>query len=89
VVVVDEPWVGLDPRSIRTVRTYLKERTRQGVTVFMSTHTLPIVEEVADRVGVIHRGRLLATGTVAEIKRLASRPGSLEDVFLELTEDRG
>ncbi len=88
VVVVDEPWVGLDPRSIRAVRTYLKERTRQGVTVFMSTHTLPIVEEVADRVGVIQRGRLMACGTVAEIKRLASRPGSLEDVFLELTEER-
>jgi len=87
VVVVDEPWVGLDPRSIRRVRTYLKERTRQGLTVFMSTHTLSIVEEVADRVGVIHRGRLLVTGTVPEITRLASRPGSLEDVFLELTRD--
>ncbi len=87
VVVVDEPWVGLDPRSIRTVRTYLQARTREGLTVFMSTHTLSIVEEVADRVGIIHRGRLLFTGTVAEMKRLVARPGSLEDVFLQLTEE--
>jgi len=85
VVVVDEPWVGLDPRSIRSVRTYLKQKTHEGLTVFMSTHTLPIVEEVADRVGIIHKGRLLFLGTVAEIMALASRPGSLEDVFLELT----
>jgi ABC-2 type transport system ATP-binding protein len=84
-VVIDEPWVGLDPRSVRRVRTYLSERTREGVTVFMSTHTLAIAEEVADRIGIIHEGKLLALGSVAEIKALASRPGSLEDVFLELT----
>ncbi len=84
-VVIDEPWVGLDPRSVRRVRTYLSERTREGVTVFMSTHTLAIAEEVADRIGIIHGGKLLALGSVAEIKALASRPGSLEDVFLELT----
>ena len=87
VVVVDEPWVGLDPRSIRNVKTYLRERTREGVTVFMSTHTLSIAEEVADRIGIIHRGRLLALGSVAEIKALASHPGTLEDVFLELTRE--
>ncbi len=87
VVVVDEPWVGLDPRSVRNVKTYLRERTRAGVTVFMSTHTLSIAEEVADRIGIIHNGRLLALGSVAEIKALASRPGSLEDVFLELTRE--
>ena len=87
VVVVDEPWVGLDPKSIRNVKTYLRERTRDGLTVFMSTHTLSIAEEVADRIGIIHQGRLLALGTVAEIKALATRPGTLEDVFLELTRD--
>ena len=84
-VVVDEPWVGLDPKNIREVKTYLRERTRQGLTVFMSTHSLSIAEEVADRIGIIHRGRLLHTGTVDEIKALATNPGSLEDVFLELT----
>ncbi|MFH1176177.1 MAG: ABC transporter ATP-binding protein [Acidobacteriota bacterium] len=85
VLVVDEPWVGLDPRSIRAVKSYLRERTRAGRAVFMSTHTLAIAEEVADRIGIIHHGRLLALGTVAEIKALASGSGSLEDIFLELT----
>ena len=87
VVVVDEPWVGLDPKSIRNAKSYLREHTRDGLTVFMSTHTLSIAEEVADRIGIIHQGRLLALGTVAQIKALASRPGTLEDVFLELTRD--
>ncbi len=87
VVVVDEPWVGLDPKSIHMVKTYLKERTREGVTVFMSTHSLAIAEETADRVGIIHEGRLLHLGTVDEIKALATNPGSLEEVFLELTRE--
>lgn len=87
VVVVDEPWVGLDPRSVHQVKTYLKEQTREGLTVLMSTHSLAIAEETADRVGIIHQGRLRHLGTVGEIKALASNPGSLEDVFLELTEE--
>jgi ABC-2 type transport system ATP-binding protein len=85
VVVVDEPWVGLDPKNIRGVKRYLKEQTREGLTVFMSTHSLSIAEEVADRVGIFHQGRLLQLGTVEAIKALARHPGSLEDVFLELT----
>lgn len=88
VVVVDEPWVGLDPKNIRAVKSYLRRRADEdGLTIFMSTHTLSIAEELADRIGIIHRGRLLHVGTVAEIKKLAERPGSLEDVFLELTRD--
>jgi ABC-2 type transport system ATP-binding protein len=87
VVIVDEPWVGLDPRSVHRVKCYLKRRTGDGLTVFMSTHTLAIAEEVANRIGIIHRGRLLALDGVARIKALASRPGSLEDVFLELTRE--
>jgi ABC-2 type transport system ATP-binding protein len=86
-LVVDEPWVGLDPRSIHAVKTYLKQETGRGLTVFMSTHSLAIAEEVADRIGIIHRGRLLGVGTVAQIKATASRPGSLEEVFLELTRE--
>jgi ABC-2 type transport system ATP-binding protein len=88
-VVVDEPWVGLDPKNIRMVRDHLKERTREGLTVFMSTHTLSIVEEVADRVGIIHHGSLIHTGTVPEVKQLSDRGGSLEEVFLELTREDG
>lgn len=89
VVVVDEPWVGLDPKNIRAVKIFLKQQTAQGLTVFMSTHSLSIAEEVADRVGIIHRGRLLHTGTVDEVKTLADHPGSLEDVFLQLTREEG
>jgi len=89
IVIVDEPWVGLDPKNIRFVKDFLKQRTREGLTVFMSTHTLSIAEEIADRVGIIHKGGLLHTGSVPEIKALASQPGSLEDVFLELTLNGG
>ncbi|MEM6792429.1 MAG: ABC transporter ATP-binding protein [Acidobacteriota bacterium] len=88
VVVVDEPWVGLDPKNIRAVKTYLRRRADEdGLTIFMSTHTLSIAEEVADRIGIIHGGRLRHMGTVDEIKALSESPGSLEDVFLELTRD--
>lgn len=87
VVVVDEPWVGLDPKNIRFVKNYLRQKTAEGITVFMSTHTLSIAEEIADRIGIINNGRLLHVGTVAEIMALSRKPGSLEDVFLELTQD--
>ncbi len=71
IVIVDEPWVGLDPKSIYFVKNYLKEQTRAtGLTVFMSTHTLSIAEEIADQIGIIHRGKLLYVGTVQEIKAL-------------------
>lgn len=85
IVIVDEPWVGLDPKNIRFVKDYLKQRTREGMTVFMSTHSLSIIEDVADRIGIIHNGSLLHTGTLPEILALSQNPGSLEDVFLELT----
>lgn len=86
-VIVDEPWVGLDPKNIRFVKDFLKAKTRrEGLTVFMSTHTLSIAEELADRIGIIHQGKLLHVGTVADIKALATSPGTLEDVFLELTQ---
>jgi len=86
VVIVDEFWVGLDPKNIRFVKDFLKEKTRnEGLTVFMSTHTLSIAEEIADQIGIINQGRLLARGTVAEIKALHENPGSLEDIFLALT----
>ncbi len=87
VVIVDEPWVGLDPKNIRRIKDDLRTRTANGLTVFMSTHSLAFAEEMADRIGIIHHGRLLHVGTLGEIKALASDPGSLEDVFLELTRD--
>jgi ABC-2 type transport system ATP-binding protein len=85
IVVVDEPWVGLDPKNIRFVKNFLRGKTRDGMTIFMSTHSLSVIEEAADRIGIIHNGRLLHTGSLSEIKALSRNPGSLEDVFLELT----
>ncbi len=87
IVIVDEPWVGLDPKNIRFVKDFLKKKTREeGLTVFMSTHTLSIAEEVADRIGIIYGGRLRHVGSVSEIKALSKEEGTLEDVFLELTQ---
>lgn len=88
IVIVDEPWVGLDPKNIRFVKDFLRTKTQNGLTVFMSTHTLSIAEEVADRVGIIHNGTLIHTGSVSEVMALSQHPGTLEDVFLELTGDK-
>jgi len=88
IVIVDEPWVGLDPKNIRLVKDYLKEKTKKdGLTVFMSTHTLSIAEEIADVIGIIHQGKLCAFGSVQEIKSLSNTSANLEDVFLEITKE--
>lgn len=86
-LVVDEPLVGLDPRTIRVAKTIFRELARRGGTVFMSTHTLDVAENIADRIGIIHNGRLIALGTFDELQRQASRSGRLEDIFLHLTAD--
>jgi ABC-2 type transport system ATP-binding protein len=82
VLIIDEPLVGLDPRSARLVKDTLKQRTRDGMTVFMSTHLLEIVEELCDRIGIIKDGRL-----IYEERQSAARSfnGQLESIFLELT----
>ena len=87
VIVVDEPMVGLDPRSAKTVKTVLRERVAAGCAVLMSTHTLSVAEEVADRIGITVRGHLLVEGTCEELRAQASTSARLEDVFLELTEE--
>jgi len=84
VIIVDEPWVGLDPKSIKLVKKHLREKTREGMTVFMSTHTLSIAEEISDRIAIINEGKLVAMGTVDEIKS-RSHNEQFEDVFLDLT----
>ena len=63
VFVIDEPMVGLDPHHARIVKDLLRERSRQGMTIFLSTHQIEVAEEMADRVGIIHQGRLMAVGT--------------------------
>jgi ABC-2 type transport system ATP-binding protein len=90
VVIVDEPMVGLDPAGIRLVKDILKELARQGTAVFMSTHTLTIAEDLCDRIGVIHRGRLIALGTTGDLRGTARiEAGDLEEVFLRLTGEEG
>ncbi len=84
VIVVDEPLVGLDPKGSRTVKDLLREKAREGATVFMSTHMISVAEETADRIGIIHHGRLVADGTPDELSY--AKKGGLEDVFLNITE---
>jgi len=86
VLVLDEPMVGLDPKSGRLVKDLLRARASAGTTVFMSTHTLSVAEEIADRIGIIDRGRLDFLGTLEELRGTMSRDhSSLEQLFLELT----
>ena len=87
VLVIDEPMVGLDPRTVRTVKNLMGELIGGGGTVFMSTHTLEVAEAVADRIGIIHHGRLVVVGTLDELRARAAESDSLEDIFLTLTAD--
>jgi ABC-2 type transport system ATP-binding protein len=89
VIIVDEPMVGLDPTGIRMVKDLLKSKAREGKTVFMSTHSLGIAEDICDRIGIIHRGALIATGTAKDLRKTAGfEDADLEAVFLKLTEEQ-
>lgn len=85
VFVIDEPMVGLDPHHARVVKDVLKERSLQGMTVFLSTHQLAVAEEMADRIGIIHQGKLVAVGTRDELRKQSGAEGPLEQTFLALT----
>jgi len=85
VLVVDEPMVGLDPRGARLVGKIFRQLRRNGVSIFVSTHTLSIAAELCDRIGIILRGRLLVEGAVTELQAQAGAEGQLEDAFLKLT----
>lgn len=86
VLIVDEPMVGLDPRSMRLVKDLLEQQAANGTSVFMSTHTLSVAEEIATRIGVFDRGRLRFLGTVEELRQhLAIDSSSLEELFLRIT----
>jgi ABC-2 type transport system ATP-binding protein len=85
-LILDEPLTGLDAAVSRQVKDLLQERVRGGATVILTTHILEVAERIADRIGIIQAGRLLAEGTLAELReRAGEREGTLEDVFLELT----
>lgn len=85
VFVIDEPMVGLDPHHVRVVKDILKERSQNGMTVFLSTHQLSVAEEMADRIGIIHQGKLIAVGTRDELRQRSGVDGALEKTFLSLT----
>ena len=86
VIIVDEPMVGLDPAAIIMVKALFRKLAGEGVTVFMSTHTLKVAQDTCDRIGVINKGRLIATGTTEELQRAANvSEADLEQVFLNLT----
>src|ERR1017187_5046134 len=85
VFVIDEPMVGLDPQHARVVKDVLKKRSLAGMTVLVSTHQLSIAEEMADRIGIIHGGKLIAVGNRDELRKQSGNSGQLEDIFLALT----
>jgi ABC-2 type transport system ATP-binding protein len=87
VLIVDEPTVGLDPRSIRLLKDLLRREANRGATVFLSTHSLDVAQELADRIGIVEQGRLISNGTLAALRKQAALDGSLEEVFLHLTEE--
>ncbi len=88
VFIIDEPMVGLDPIHARVVKEELRNQSRAGATVLMSTHLLHIAEEVADRIGIIHRGKLLFVGTLEELRSAQVKQGlNLEEIFLEMVSD--
>lgn len=86
VIVVDEPMVGLDPKGARLVKRIFRELCDTGTTIFMSTHTLEIAEQMCDHIAIIQKGQIIAQGTIEELHRLAqTTKTNLEDIFLELT----
>ena len=85
VIIVDEPMVGLDPKGMRQVKEMFKQLTKSGVTIFMSTHTMPVAQEMCHRIGIINKGKLIALGNMNDLQKQAQVSSGLEDVFLQLT----
>jgi len=87
VMVLDEPMVGLDPRASHRLKEIMREHCDQGKTLFFSTHIMEVAEKLCDRMGIINKGKLIACGSMDELKKLNhEQQESLENIFLELTE---
>jgi len=86
VIIVDEPMVGLDPKGARLVKDIFRNEADNGKTVFVSTHSLDIAQEICSEIAIIQTGRIIATGNAEELKKQAGIDGNLENVFLKLTE---
>jgi ABC-2 type transport system ATP-binding protein len=85
VLFIDEPLIGLDPYTIRLIKDLLKRKAREGMTIFLTTHILALAEDIGDRIGIINEGKVIALGTLEEIKSDFNITGNLENVFLGLT----
>ncbi len=88
ILIVDEPMVGLDPKASRIVKNLFREEAASGTTVFMSTHSLEVAQEVCDEIAIIQDGRIIARGTPGELRIRSGVDGSLEAVFLKLTQEK-
>lgn len=87
-LIIDEPMVGLDARGMRQVKSLFRELAASGSCVLLSTHTMSIAQEVCDRIGILNRGRLIAVGSMKELREKAGGEGQdLEDIFLALTRE--
>jgi ABC-2 type transport system ATP-binding protein len=86
VIVVDEPMVGLDPKAARLVKDIFRNQAQKDRTIFMATHSLEVAQEVCQEIAIIQAGKIIATGTAEDLKRQAGVDGSLENIFLKLTE---
>jgi ABC-2 type transport system ATP-binding protein len=89
VIILDEPLTGLDAASARQVKAVLRERVAAGGTVIMTTHILEVAERMADRIGILAHGRLIAEGTLDELSRRTGKAASLEEAFLTLVAEPG
>lgn len=85
VILIDEPLIGLDPHSIRMIKDLLRAKVRDGMTILLTTHILALAEDIADRIGIISGGKLIALGKLDELQTQSGSHGTLEDIFLKLT----
>lgn len=85
IMFLDEPTVGLDAKSAKILKIFLKRLVESGKTVFMTTHILEIAERMADEIVIINKGKIIAKGTMEELRKQAGEEGTLEDLFLKLT----
>jgi ABC-2 type transport system ATP-binding protein len=86
VFILDEPMVGLDPKSSFQLKEIMREHCNEGKSVFFSTHVLEVAEKICDRIAIINKGKIIAIGTMEEIRSMSGSEESLENIFLELTE---
>jgi ABC-2 type transport system ATP-binding protein len=89
ILIIDEPMVGMDPKGSRTLKDLFRTLADRGTTIFLSTHSIAVAEEICHRIGIIQKGRLIACGTMGDIRRqTGGANGNLESAFLELTRER-